>query len=106
MLGDAGASAAGVSEWREVRNMGKKTLQMYSAGPDQSDSIAAAVFEVHGAMELDVDNPDTETDYFLLGTIDNAGRILSIDHNVGFIRVKMTTAPANNVQVGLQTHGA
>jgi hypothetical protein len=105
MLGDAGANAVGFSEWREVQRMQKMTFQMYAAGADQTADISAAVFEIQGAMEKDADNPDTETDYAVLGTINNANRVVTIDDNVRHVRIEMTTAPASNVQVGMQTFG-
>lgn len=105
MAGDAGAGANGVSEWREVSRMQDMTFALYPAGVDQQGDITAAVVEIHGAMEKDADNPETETDFIILGTLDNTTRIITVAENVRHVRIEMTTPGAVAAQVGMQAFG-
>ena len=105
MAGDAGAGANGISEWRDVQKVQDMTFMLYPAGPDQQGDISAAVVEIQASLENDVDNPETETDYVVIATLDNTTRIASFAGNLQNVRIEMTTPGAVAAQVGMQTFG-
>jgi len=105
-MGDAGGGTSGhFGEWVNVERFQQISLYLYPAGDDQTGDISAAVASVEAAMELDVDNPETETDFQVIATLNAAGPQANITDLWRFIRVTLTTQGAVAAQVGMQGFG-
>lgn len=103
MLGNAGANATGKGSWVNVEALREKTFLLYSA--DQTLALGTPVVEIHGAMELEPTDPDTNTQYEVLGTLNSGSIVLHVNNVWRYVRVEVTTAAANPTQVGLNGLG-
>ena len=99
MLGDAGAAGTGKGSWVGIEALKEKTFFLHTV--DQALALGTPTVLVHGAMELDPVDPDANTDVALLATLNAAGPFAAIDSVWRFVRVEVTGAGTNPIQVGM-----
>lgn len=99
MLGNAGANATGFGSWVGTDSLREKSFFLYSV--DQSLALGTPVAEVHACMELDPVDPDNNTQYEVLGTLNSGAKFLAVNNVWRYIRIEVTTAAANPFQVGM-----
>ena len=105
LLGDVGAAAMGKGDW--FRASGRlKAFFLYPQDRLAATNIAAAIVEIHGAMELPATAPENAA-FKILGTLNNAGRSFETYGPWRYVRAVVTTAAAGAVpvQVGLCVEG-
>jgi hypothetical protein len=103
MLGNAGANATGVGSWVGTESLREKTFFLYTV--DQALALGSPVVEIHGCMELDPVDPDANTKFEILGTLNSAALSLSLGDVWRYMRVEVTTAATNHSQVGMNGLG-
>lgn len=105
MLGQAGATATGVSNWYRSDGLWKT----FFLGPQdrlQATGVGAAVVVIDACMELP-DNPNDPDDaaYFELGTLNTSTRSISTENPWRWVRARVTTPAAFAVNVFLHEQG-
>jgi hypothetical protein len=102
MLGVDGAVAAGASDWMPTK---ATQLTFFLYRQDRKTPVSAGVVQIQVAMELaeDPDDPDLDTAYFLLATLNASTPRLWTKENWRYIRAVVTTPEAGGpgLQVGL-----
>lgn len=105
LLGENGASAAGIGQWFRVHAYWK-TFMLYTQDRLQATSLGSASVEIHGAMELPDSNEDLAS-YELLGTLNSGSKSLSLEAPWRYVRAQVKTAAASGaIQVGLAAQDA
>lgn len=97
MLGAGGATVTGTGAWLRVPDNDKKLLCLYPQ--TRTGALGAAAVEIHGAVEL-ADVADNSF-FVVLGTLNSSSPKLQVTENWSYLRVRVTTAGAAAIQVGL-----
>ena len=98
LLGDAGAATTGKGGWHRT-DADLRTFFLHAA--DRKTAITTGVVQVHGTMELASapDNPDNDTSFKILATLNAAGPSFHTEEHWRFVRAVVTTADAVPCQV-------